>query len=270
MTYTGYLKVEVSNRFKRSVITNSYFDGVLKITRPSYITENLPLLTLIHVGGGYVDGDSYLTEVMLNESSSLALTTQASTKVYKSPRIGSTQTMNYFLKKDSALFVKQDPLILFRDAKFVQNTNVYMSSSATFSYTDIITPGWSEDMKLFPYERVSSKMKIFVDDSLVVFDHLLLQPSEKLEQLMYLEGFTHIGTMFFFNQSVNASFVDKMREELGNISNIARIGVSLLPSRGVSIRILATSTPVIESIFRDFETYINNRLVNIEKFEWRK
>ncbi|MEW8986878.1 MAG: urease accessory protein UreD, partial [Bacillus sp. (in: firmicutes)] len=94
----------IEKRFNKSVITNSFFDGVLKITRPSYVSENLPLLTLIHVGGGYVDGDTYLTEVTLNESAALALTTQAATKIYKSPRYGATQTLNYVLKEGSALY----------------------------------------------------------------------------------------------------------------------------------------------------------------------
>lgn len=270
MTHTGYLQLEVGKRLDKSIIINSYYDGVLKITRPVYVMEDLPLLTLIHVGGGYVDGDSYMTEVTLNESSSLALTTQASTKVYKSPRFGATQTMNYFLKEGSALYVRQDPLIPYRDARFTQNTNVYMSSSATFFYTDIITPGWSEDGRFFSYEKVASKLKIFVDGSLAVFDHLLLQPYEKLEELMYLEGYTHIGTMYFLDQRVNASFIDKLREELLRISKQARIGISLISVKGISIRILANSTDCLESIFSYCETFISNRLLNREKFDWRK
>lgn len=270
MSYTGYLFLEVEKKLNKSVITNSFFDGVLKITRPVYVSENLPLLTLIHVGGGFVDGDSYLTEVKLADSASLALTTQASTKVYKSPRFGASQTMNFVLKAGSCLHVRQDSLILYKNARFFQNTNVYMSSSATFSYMDIITPGWSEDGKLFQYEKISSRLKVYVEGRLAVFDHMLLQPAVELEGLMYLEGYTHIGSMFFVNRRVNAAFVDALRDELLQWSDEARIGISLLSMNGLSLRILANSTDCIEAIFSDCENFIFRELLERERIEWRK
>jgi Urease accessory protein UreH len=98
MTYTGYLQVEVGNKNGKSIMTNSLFDGVFKITRPVYLSSGMPLLILIHVGGGYVDGDTYHTDMTVHESARLAITTQASTKVYKSKNFGVRQSTNYTLK----------------------------------------------------------------------------------------------------------------------------------------------------------------------------
>ncbi|MFC0272805.1 urease accessory protein UreD [Metabacillus herbersteinensis] len=270
MTYTGYLELEVGKKHDRSVITNSYFDGVFKITRPTYSPGGLPLLTLIHVGGGYVDGDSYKTKVLVNESSRLALTTQASTKVYKSPRFGVSQTMDFYLKNNSELYVKQDSLIPYKDAIFTQYINVYMSSSAVFYYTDIITPGWSEDGKSFQYTKVASKLKIFMDGELAVFDHQLLQPCGQFEKIMYLEGYSHIGSMFFIHKHMNQSHIEELREQLGSYSKHIRVGISCLPVNGMVVRLLAHSTPVIESIFSKCEEFIRKHLYNDEKIEWRK
>ncbi|MBO1514390.1 urease accessory protein UreD [Metabacillus bambusae] len=269
MTYTGYLELEVGKKQDRSVITNSFFDGVLKITRPTYLDGGLPLLTLIHVGGGYVDGDTYKTEVIMHESSRLALTTQASTKVYKSPRFGVNQSMDYFLKPNSELYIKQDSLIPYKDANFTQNTNVYMSSSAVFYYTDIITPGWSEDGKHFQYKKVASKMKIYVDDELAVFDHQLLQPCEQLEKMLYLEGYTHIGTMFFLHPQINERIIEELREELICYKKV-RFGISILNVKGMSVRILANSTPIIESFFTKCDSLLRGLLNNEVIIEWRK
>jgi urease accessory protein len=213
MTHTGFLHLEAESKGNKTIITNSFFDGVLKITRPAYLQNGLPLLTLIHVGGGYVDGDSYMTEVVVGESARLALTTQASTKIYKCPRYGVKQSADYFLKAGSELYVKQDSLIPYKDASFTQTANVYMSSSAVFYYTDIITPGWSDDGKLFTYKKVASKMRIFVDGSLEVFDHLLLKPTGKLGELMGLEGFTHIGTMFFIHPNISPQMAEELRDQ---------------------------------------------------------
>jgi len=270
MNYTGYLHVEVANRQDRSIICNSFFDGILKITRPIYLSSQMPLLTLIHVGGGYVDGDSYKTEVVVHESASLALTTQASTKVYKSRGHGVTQEMDYRLLDHSELYVKQDSLILYKDADFTQYTNVHMSSSATFCYTDIVTPGWSEDGKLFQYEKVVSKMRIFVDGTLEVFDHLRLIPDEGIDKMMMLEGFTHLGTMFFVHQQVNEVIVEKIRHALIDESQSIRFGISMLSVKGLSIRILANSTHVIEKVFAVCEDLLRESTLNVEKIAWRK
>lgn len=270
MTYTGYLQVEVGNKNGKSIMTNSLFDGVFKITRPVYLSSGMPLLILIHVGGGYVDGDTYHTDMTIHESARLAITTQASTKVYKSKNFGVRQSTNYTLKNNSELFVKQDALIPYKDANFIQQTHVHMSSSATFFYSDIITPGWAEDGRMFQYERVTSKMQIFVDDTLVVFDHLLLEPDEKFEQLMYLEEYSHIGTLFFIHPKVNEPFLEDLRDKLEAFSNQARIGVSMLSVRGMTMRILASSTTMIEKIFAACEELIGERFYVNNVIEWRK
>ena len=269
MTYTGYLELTVEKKHHRSVISNSFFDGVLKITRPTYLLEGLPLLTLIHVGGGYVDGDSYKTEVVVGEDAKLALTTQASTKIYKSLRLGVRQEMDYILHAGSELFVKQDPLIAYKDAQFSQVTNVYMESTSIFYYTDIMTPGWSEDGKLFQYKKISSKLKIFIDGELQVYDHQLLIPGENLQQLMQLEDYTHIGTFFMIHPKVDEQLIEKIREELGSI-NHSRFGISALSTKGLSVRVLAFSTPDVEEIFSKCEGIIRYQLENKEMIEWRK
>jgi urease accessory protein len=269
MTHTGYLHLEAESKGNKTIITNSFFDGILKITRPAYLQNELPLLTLIHVGGGYVDGDSYLTEVVVGETARLALTTQASTKVYKCPRYGVKQSADYFLKTGSELYVKQDSLIPYKGASFTQTANVYMSSTAVFYYTDIITPGWSKDGELFAYKKVATKMKIFVDGSLEVFDHLLLEPTGKLRELMGLEGFTHIGTMFFIHPNISPKLAEELRENLKDYKDI-RIGISILNVKGVSIRILANQTPKIETVISKCESYLREKLYNEEEIEWRK
>jgi urease accessory protein len=270
MTYTGYLKLEVGKKQDRSVICNSFFDGVFKITRPTYLQDGLPLLTLIHVGGGYVDGDSYKTEVVVNKDARLALTTQASTKVYKSPSFGVTQAVDYFLKDGSELYIKQDSLILYKDANFTQATNVYMSSSAFFYYTEIITPGWSADGRLFQYKKLASKMKIYVDGQLEVLDHQLLVPEKQFKGFMLLEGYTHIGTMLIIHHQINVSLIEKIREALSTLPYDVRFGISLLNVKGFILRILALSTPAIELLFSECEVIIRKQLHNEEMIEWRK
>ncbi|MBM7604538.1 urease accessory protein [Metabacillus crassostreae] len=269
MTYTGYLQLEVGKKHDRSVISNSYFDGVFKITRPTYLPDGLPLLTLIHVGGGYVDGDRYKTEVTIGDGAKFALTTQASTKVYKCLKHGVSQEMDYFLGNESELFLKQDSLILYKNADFRQYTNVYMKSSSVFYYTEIVTPGWSADGLLFQYKKLAMKMKVYVDGRLEIFDHQLLQPCNQLENIMQLEGYSHIGTLFIIHKEVNDNLLQELRHTLKDIADV-RVGISELNVKGLVIRILACDTPAIESIFSKCEKILHEKLYNTEQINWRK
>ncbi|MEG6532547.1 urease accessory protein UreD [Caldibacillus thermoamylovorans] len=270
MTYTGFLQLEVGQKNNRTIVSDSFYDGVFKITRPTYLSEQLPLITLIHVGGGYVDGDRYHTELTVGRGARMALTTQASTKIYKSLRSGVMQTSNYYLNDDSHLFIKQDPLILYKQAKFIQLSNVFLTRSSVFYYTDVVTPGWSEDGIPFQYKKINAKMRIYVDGNLQVFDHLMLDTLSDLKSLMYLDGYTHIGTMIFIHRKVDEYFIANLREKLLIYSNKVRLGISLLSINGFTIKVLANSTPIIETVFSECENFIGEYLYQGRRIEWRK
>ena len=269
MTYTGYLQLEASERYGKSVLSDAYYNGVFKVSRPTYTEEGLPLVQLIHVGGGYVDGDTYFTEINVKENARLAVTTQASTKVYKTPNKQVIQKALYHLEKHSELHMKQDPLIAYRDARFTQETEVHMEKSAVFFLTDIVTPGWSKDGALFPYTSVTSKVKVYQNGKLTVYDHLRLKPEEDVEKLLQLEGNTHIGSMFFIHPDVTQEWIENLRENLASFCD-AHYGVSMLQIPGFCLRILAKRTSLIEKVFASIETFIHGTIYNKDAISWRK
>lgn len=271
MTYTGQLLLDTQYRHNKSVIANSFFDGVLKITRPSYTEEETPMITIIHIGGGYVDGDSYYSEISVDSEARLAVTTQASTKIYKTLRRGVLQKAKYLLKEKSKLYIKQDPVIAYKDAKYTQATEVFMAADAEFYYTDILTPGWAEDGKLFQFTEVHSKLKIFTEGNLTVFDHLRIRPDEDLPKIMQLEGYTHLGSLFYINPTFTENKISLLREELSFTSKSdVQCGVSQLAVCGICVRILAKSTTDVEKIFLAIERFIYFHFDHELPLQWRK
>ncbi|APH04500.1 urease accessory protein UreD [Bacillus weihaiensis] len=269
MVYTGYLALEVGKKRERSFISSSFFDGVFKITRPTYLVEDLPLLTMIHVGGGYIDGDTYRTEITMKNRAKLALTTQASTKVYKSMEKGVSQENEFHLGEKCELYLKQDPLILYKNARFMQDTTVHLTDSSVFYFTDIISPGWSPDGLPFQYERLQSKMKIYVNESLQIIDHLLLEPSKKIDGIMQLEGYSHIGSLIYIHEKIEEKMIQELYELLIRKKKI-RVGISLLPIKGLTIRVLASNSYEIEGAFNEVESFIFQHLYDKEPIHWRK
>ncbi|MFC4321404.1 urease accessory protein UreD [Litchfieldia salsa] len=270
MSYTGVLDLLASKKNERTIISSCYYEGALKIARPIYLEEDSPSIYLIHVGGGYVNGDSYFTQIQVDDGAHLVVTTQSSTKVYKTPTEPVRQMTKIKLGSGSVLEYIPDPLIAYEDARFIQETEVELEHDSCFFYSDSMTPGWAEDGSFFKYEWIRSKLKIYRDGVLVLFDHLLLEPDDQMSGIMQMEGYTHTGTFVLIHEGANKKFLDHLYDHLNEKYPDVHFGLSALPDQGVIMRLLANHSGVIEAIIAEAQTYARRVLLNKESILWRK
>ncbi|TDL32657.1 urease accessory protein UreD [Jeotgalibacillus sp. S-D1] len=265
----GVLKIQAERSGLKTVIRDQFFNGVLKTTRPVY-QKTTPLMYMIHVGGGYVKGDRYETAVRLDEGSTLALTTQASTKVYKTPGGKASQSFQAELGPDSCLLLRQDPLIVYEDGCYHQKIQFDMAETAHLLYSDIVTPGWSGDERLFPYEEIRSDVSVFINGRLAVKDRFLFQPgSSPLSAPLLMEEHTHMGTLLLVSPQITADFIEVLQRELGE-SDEVKIGVSQLPVSGFCVRALAGDSGSIEDLFAEVEKRLHGEFPRFPLMRWRK
>lgn len=270
MSYTGVLELSAVRRESKSIVSSCYYEGALKLTRPVYLEEDVPSVYLIHVGGGYVDGDTYLTDLSVEAGAELAVTTQSATKVYKTPKKPVVQRLNLRVGKGSVLEYLPDPLIAYAGARFIQETNIRMEEGACLFYSDIITPGWAEDGSLFRYDSIRSKLKVYKNEKLILFDHLLLQPDDQLNGIMQMEGYTHVGAFLILHDQADKVFLDSLYEVLESIQEDVRFGLSSTPGGGVILRVLAHTTGKIEKMITQAHTWARHYLLEKEMVRWRK
>ncbi|AKG74715.1 urease accessory protein UreD [Salinicoccus halodurans] len=248
--WTGILELDVENRQGRTVADNIYFQGAFKVMRPVYFGKNsYPCYYLLNPGGGYLDGDTYRMRVSLGEDSRLTLTTQSSTKVYKTPKSYAYQETEFHLKKNSYLEYLPDALIAYKDAKYIQKNVVYMEKGATLLYSDIVTPGWSPEGDAFSYDTLRLKSEIYMDGELVVFDHVKLQPEQQnMTGLGFMEGYTHLGSFIVIGEKTDDALIDRLYEVVHAESGDFEFGISKLTVPGFTLRIIADKTQVIERV----------------------
>lgn len=260
MSLTGTLRLKAVRHGLKTVVADTYFDGAFKVARPIYFNEHEPVIYTLHVGGGYVGGDRYHTEVALDPDAHMTMTTQSAAKVYKTPAAPVYQSMAIRLAAGSVFAYLPDPLIAYEQARFFQETTIHMEKGAVLFYSDIITPGWSPSGELFRYEWIRSKLKIYEEGVLQTYDHLFLQPDEQsLVSLMQMEGYTHTGSLFLI-----APFMNELQDELDQLlapyEVSMRIGCSRLKLSGCSIRLLAHSTHEIEKVVAACQEWMRKKL----------
>ena len=268
--WTGYLGAVCEKKGRRSILKESYYEGAYKITRPVYLDHSgQACLYIMNPGGGYIDGDAYRMEIELEEGAEVLLTTQSSTKIYKTITRPVVQSMDVTLKRGSLLEYFPDPVIAYQHARFKQETVVRMEQGASLICTDIFTPGWAPDGSFFRYDLLQSRMKVYLDERLILQDLLRLEPDHEIHSLGNMEGFTHLGSMIIIHESINEECVDEFYQMLSSLSEI-RAGISLLSIPGAAIRIMGHRTQDIEEGFSQCSGWLRENKFNREKVFLRK
>ncbi|AIY06876.1 urease accessory protein UreD [Planococcus sp. PAMC 21323] len=270
--WTGELSLDIEERKGKTVAKNVYFQGAFKVMRPVYLEDSGKVCYyLLNPGGGYLDGDRYRMKVSASTGSKVTLTTQSATKVYKTPKGYAYQETEIYLEKGSYLEFLPDPLIAYENANYRQYNTVRLETGATFLYTDILTPGWSPSGKKFTYHSVQLVNKIYVDGDLAVFDHIKLSPGEQnISGVGMMEGYSHIGSMIVIGEQTTKELLDELYEAILSQEADVKFGLSELVVSGLSIRILANSTQVIEKIINECHRIIHERWFGVTPNSLRK
>jgi urease accessory protein len=262
--WTGVLRLGAEERNGKTVAKNVYFQGAFKVMRPIYHDgSGQACYYLLNPGGGYLDGDRYQMKVGLEKQAKLTLTTQSATKIYKTPKTHAYQEVEFNLKEGSYLEYIPDPLIGYQDARYKQKTLIHMEKGCTLFYSDIITSGWSPTGEKFSYDKLQLINEIYMENELVVYDHIKLSPAiQDMNGLGLMEGYSHLGSLIVINEKMNHEFLDRLYQTISNHSKECKIGLSLLPIPGFTVRIFANTTQNIERIISDLHQMISQECFN--------
>ncbi|OQE34872.1 hypothetical protein PENCOP_c015G03483 [Penicillium coprophilum] len=129
---TGQLEVQAfCGSSSISALSSTY--PLKLVSPPSRPTDHAVLVFMMSYGGGLVAGDRVDLNIRLRPKSRLALLTQGSTKVYKTPSrsIRSYQNLSITVEEGAALLLLPDPVQPFRDSSYEQCQifNIHPSSS---------------------------------------------------------------------------------------------------------------------------------------------
>lgn len=127
------------------------------------------------LGGGLVGGDDIQLHADVTAGARALLTTQASTKVYRSPR-RSRQMLNATVHAQALLAVVPDPIVCFADADFVQTQRYDLHADASLVMVDWITSGRHAAGERWAFSRYESRFDIRRDSQRIFFDAVVLEP----------------------------------------------------------------------------------------------
>lgn len=247
----GELELNIARAGDRSVAATQSFQGALRVFRPHYLDRSGQVCyTVVNPGGGYLGGDDYRLRITVDADAALLLTSQAATRVYKTPGDHVTQETEVILGPNAVFEYIPDQLILYRGAKYAQYMNVAMDKSASFLATEILTPGWAPDGSLFSYDEARIRTAVNVDHALAVVENFLVRPgsSDFAESaLVFLEGKTHLATLLALDHRIDEQLLVEVRQIMDEFvateaTTEVLCAVTLTDGPGLAIRAIGTYT----------------------------
>jgi urease accessory protein len=137
---------------------------------------NAAWVYLANLGGGIVDGDRIDLRIESESGTSALIGTQASTKVYRSPR-GCSQRLEVHAADGAAIAIVPDPVVSFAGARYAQEVDVSLAPTASLVLLDGYSCGRAARGERWQFARFESRTTIKRGGVAAIVDAVRLDPA---------------------------------------------------------------------------------------------
>lgn len=172
--------MEVEKIAGKSTVTRCFSKYPLKFIQPTKVgcsKIDAVWIYSLSYGGGIVSGDSIRCVISVGEGCTTVLTTQASTKIYKS--VGSKcseQLLEARVGRNALLAVIPDPVTCFSTSRYSQKQIFRVTSDSSLVVVDWLTSGRHESGEKWDFHFYKSTNNIYLEGEQPLFlDSVLLE-----------------------------------------------------------------------------------------------
>jgi urease accessory protein len=172
----GRGQLDIVRRTDRSIVTRAFARSPLRLLIPSNHGRAAWIYTS-HYGGGLVDGDQVQLEISIGRHAAAFLSTQASTKVYRSPH-GTSALLHARIDSDGLLIVAPDPVVCFADARYRQVQRFHVAERGALVVLDWLAAGRCAAGERWAFSEYRSLLEVTLDRRRLVYDAIALRQAD--------------------------------------------------------------------------------------------
>jgi len=172
----GQARISVIRSGSRNVVSRAYATSPLRLLTPANHGRAAWIYTS-SFGGGLVDGDRIAMDVEVGRGAAAYLSTQASTKIYRSPG-GTSTEVHARVAADGLLVVAPDPVVCFSGARYRQVQNFELADHAALAMLDWVSSGRHAAGERWAFDEYHSQISVRIGGRLVVHDALALRAAD--------------------------------------------------------------------------------------------
>jgi urease accessory protein len=160
----------------RSVVTRAYATSPLRLLTPANHGSAAWIYTSSY-GGGLVDGDAIDIDVTVGPGAAAFVSTQASTKVYRSP-CGTATGVRGRVGRGALLVVAPDPVVPFTGARYRQVQRFDIAGDGALVVTDALSSGRRAFGERWAFSEYYGLIEVFIDGRRLVYDAMALRAAD--------------------------------------------------------------------------------------------
>jgi urease accessory protein len=202
-------------------------------------------------GGGLLGGDAIALDVNVEHGASAMLSTQASTKVYRSD-LPASQRLRAHAADDSLLVLLPDPVTPFASSRYAQEQQIELAEGANLIAVDWMTAGRVGSGERWQFTSYASRTWLRRQGRLVLHDATLLTPEDG-DVAERLKRFNCLAWAVVIGPAVRAAAV-RLAGFLGDAPVQKRADLLLsaapLDGDGVLLRVAGTSAHQVGAVLK--------------------
>jgi urease accessory protein len=172
----GEGRLHVARTGDRSVVRCAYATSPLKLLQPKNAGHAAWVYASTY-GGGLVDGDAISLDIDVDVDATAFVSTQASTKVYRSPA-GTANRVTARVGEGALLVMAPDPLVCFAGASCRQSQTYELSAGASLVCVDWITSGRRAFGERWQFDKYEGHVAVRQGGRAIVYDALVLTQAD--------------------------------------------------------------------------------------------
>ena len=234
-----------------SVVTSARASSPLRLLLPKNRGAAAWVFTSTY-GGGLVGGDRIALDVDVGPGAACFVSTQASTKVYRSPSVAESR-LAARVAREGFLAIVPDPVVCFRASRFRQTQRIDLAGDSSLVFVDWVTSGRRAAGERWAFHEYATRLDVRVDGRLLVRDALALRAAD-IDVSARMGRFDVLALVVLQGPRVRGAAEDiagrvdghPLSRRANQIMSAARVG------DGCVLRIAGTSVEEVARTLRDW------------------
>jgi urease accessory protein len=215
-------------------------------------------------------GDRLEIHIELGPDAQVCLTTASATKVHSSTEAPAEQVLSIDLGPRSCLEFLPEPTILFRGARWRQQTVIRRAADSRLLWLEPWSAGRVAQQEVFQFACLDTRLEVWTEGRLSLFDRMRICPPTYPAQALGLwEGRPHLLTLYLLqNSHPGSAWMQAIRNQLSD--GPVLVGLSHLATPGMTARVLSGESEALTRVAQTLWQHIRESLWAEVWHPWRK
>ena len=253
----GRLQLKFKKTEHKTELNYLFRQAPLLVQRALYNDDGLPdmpVCSVISVGGGMLQGDRNQIEIHLNKDASAHITTQGASRIQQMDANYASQYQQLILEENSYLEYLPDITIPYKHARFISQTDIILHPTAILFYGEIFMGGRKHHgNERFEFDVLSIKNRILNPQNELRFTEKLLyqQQSSNLDSTSVMANFDVFANVIVAAPPNIVKVIQNGFPCSFDYANGCAYGISLLPNHvGLALRVVGKETHQVKAVVK--------------------